>query len=100
MSNVTLSIGGRQYLVACATGEEGRVAELGEAIEAKVREIGAAGHNEVRLLLFVALLLADEIHELKAKGGPAPAQADAGPSSAVLEALAARLEKCAAALEG
>ncbi len=98
MSNVTLSIGGRQYLVACATGEEARVAELGEAIEAKVREIGASGHNEVRLLLFAALLLADENHELKSKAGSAAAPA--GPSAAVLEALADRLEKCASALEG
>lgn len=96
MSNVTLQIGGRSYLVACAAGEEDRVQELGQMIEDKVRELGPAGHNETRLLLFAALLLADELHEARKKGGsPAPAadQAD------VLEALAARLENCASALE-
>jgi cell division protein ZapA len=98
MSNVTLTIGGRQYLVACAAGEEDHVVRLGETIEAKVREIGAAGHNEVRLLLFAALLLADENFELKQKA--APEAAPAGPSAAALEALADRLEKYATALEG
>ncbi|MBA4162632.1 MAG: cell division protein ZapA [Novosphingobium sp.] len=95
MSNVTLQIGGRSYLVACAAGEEERVQELGQMIEDKVRELGPSGHNETRLLLFAALLLADELHEARKKGGPAPTpdQADA------LEALAARLEKCASALE-
>jgi len=95
VSNVTLQIGGRSYLVACAAGEEDRVQELGQMIEGKVRELGPAGHNEARLLLFAALLLADELHEARKKGGSAPTvdQADA------LEALAARLENCASALE-
>lgn len=102
MSNVTLLIGGRQYMVACDAGQEAHVADLGETIEAKVREIGASGHNEIRLLLFAALVLADENHELKANGGSAPAAAavSEGPAAGALEALADRLEKCAAALEG
>jgi cell division protein ZapA len=95
VSNVTLQIGGRSYLVACAEGEEAHVESLGQVIEGKVRELGTGGHNETRLLLFAALLLADELHEARKNSGPAPAvdQADA------LEALAARLEKCAIALE-
>lgn len=100
MSNVTLNIGGRQYLVACAAGEENHVKQLGETIEAKVREIGAGGHNEVRLLLFAALLLADENFELKQKSAPAAAPAATGINPDALVALAERLEKCAAALEG
>jgi len=97
VSNVTLQIGGRSYLVACAAGEEDRVQELGQMIEDKVRELSPSGHNETRLLLFAALLLADELHEARRKGGspaPTPDQADA------LEALATRLESFAAALEG
>lgn len=101
MSNVTLLIGGRQYMVACDAGQEAHVAALGEMLEAKVREIGATGHNEVRLLLFAALQLADENHELRANGGAAPAAApfSEGPAAGALEALAERLEKCAAMLE-
>ena len=102
MSNVTLSIGGRQYMVACDAGQEAHVANLGETIETKVREIGAAGHNEVRLLLFAALVLADENHDLKANGpaDPAAGLVSNSPAPGALEALADRLEKCAAALEG
>lgn len=100
MSNVTLQIGGRSYLVACAAGEEDRVQELGQMIEGKVRELGAAGHNETRLLLFAALLLADELHEARKTGGGAAAAASSGIEADALEALAARLENCANALEG
>lgn len=98
MSNVTLQIGGRSYTVACAEGEEAHVAGLGRAIDAKVQSIGT-GHNEIRQLLFAALLLADELHELKGRAAPAPAPAGPDPA-ATLEAIADRLEKCAAALEG
>lgn len=101
MSNVTLQIGGRSYLVACAEGEEIHVNALGLLIDEKVQTIGT-GHNEVRQLLFAALLLADELQECRTgSGGAAPPVAPAAPDhSATLEALAERLEKCASALEG
>ena len=102
MSNVTLQIGSRSYLVACAEGEEGHVNTLGQLIDEKVQTIGT-GHNEVRQLLFAALLLADELQESRGRGGAgdAPSGQAAGPdNSAALEAIADRLEKCASALEG
>ena len=98
MSNVTLLIGGRSYSVACAEGEEAHVEGLGQLIDGKIRDLGTSGHNEVRLLLFAALLLADELHEARSKGGgaapPAPDHAK------TLEFLASRLEKYATSLEG
>jgi cell division protein ZapA len=100
MSNVTLQIGSRSYLVACATGEEDHVAALGQLIDEKVQTIGS-GHNEVRQLLFAALLLADELQESRTRSGsPAAPTPPAPDHSAALEALADRLEKCATALEG
>lgn len=105
MSNVSLAIGGRHYTVACADGEEGHILQLGQTIDAKLAGLpDAAGLSEVRALLFAALLLADELHEARAK---APRQAelglDAAPAAATppaaLEALAARLERLAASLE-
>ena len=101
MSNVTLSICGRDYTVACAEGEEAHVTGLGRLIDSKLGAMGnMAGQSESRQLLFAALLLADELHE----GGPA--RAAAVPSAAAddyadrLEAIAARLETCASHLEG
>ncbi|MFM5952793.1 MAG: cell division protein ZapA [Novosphingobium sp.] len=101
MSNVTLQIGGRAYTVACAEGEEDHVTELGRLIDEKMQTIGT-GHNEVRQLLFAALILADELHEARGRpGGAAASPAAALPDhSAALDAIADRLEKCAAALEG
>lgn len=96
MSNVNLAIGGRSYTVACAVGEEEHVQGLGRMIDEKVQAIGT-GHNEIRQLLFAALILADDLHE--ARKHAAPAAGTAPDHSATLEALADRLERCAAAFE-
>jgi cell division protein ZapA len=108
MSNVALSVGGRNYTVNCAAGEEDHIAELGQMIDAKIASMGAAGQNETRNLLFAALLLADEVYELKS-GGHAATPDDtpfATPDPAVfpidperLEGIAMRLENLAAHLE-
>ncbi|MFN5084433.1 MAG: cell division protein ZapA [Novosphingobium sp.] len=101
MSNVTLTIGGRNYTVACAAGEEDHVTGLGQAIDAKIQSMGAAGTNEIRQLLFAALLLADEVHEAKSVSrAPTPAPAFDDSQADRLEAIAAKLEACALALEG
>ncbi len=95
MSNVSLKIGGRDYTVACATGEEDHVRALGAMIAGKVDEMGLSAQGEARQLLFAALLLADELHEARARAQAANPDAHAP----ALEALANRLEKIATALE-
>ena len=107
MSNVELHIGGRDFRVACAPGEEAHISELGQMIDAKVSGMGMAGQSEARMLLFASLLLADEVDEAKNRGGsaasPSPASSPSQPDPALaerLEAIAAALEKCAVALEG
>lgn len=110
MSNVVLSIGGRSFSVACADGEERHIETLGNVIDAKVQTLGSsAGQNEVRMLLYAALVLADELHEagtrspVAAASQPAMAPADTPAIplalSANLERIAATLEKLAADLE-
>lgn len=101
MSNITLTIGGRSYTVACAAGEEDHIAGLGQAIDAKIQSMGNSGTNETRQLLFAALLLADEVHEAKTPSRGAPPQPVFDDSQAErLEAIATKLEACALALEG
>lgn len=106
MSNVTLSIGGRSFTVACAAGEEAHVGGLGAMIDGKLAAMGEmAGQTESRILLFAALLLADELHEVAEKhdaGPQMPPQPAADPSPYVadrLGALALRLENLAERLE-
>lgn len=100
MSNVTVTIGGRHYTVACAAGEEPHIEMLGRSIDGKLRDLPSlSGQSEARTLLFAALLLADELHEARSGATSSPAE----PSPAVaesLETLASRLESMAEHLEG
>lgn len=117
MSNVALWVGGRSYTVNCAAGEEDHIAELGAMIDAKLSAMGAPGQNETRNLLFAALLLADEVFEMRSSGGASPAPDPAAespyatpdplpyeaPAIAIdperLEGIANRLENLASHLE-
>ncbi len=101
MSNVTLSISGRSYVIACAEGEEAHVLRLGQTIDRKVAEMGDnGGLGEARKLLFAALLLADELHEARQQVAASQQNADLFGDSERLEIIASRLEKLASRLEG
>ena len=110
MSNVRLEIGGRQFTVACAEGEEEHVTGLGEMIAAKIATMGdLSGQSESRMLLFAALLLADELHEATARAQAAPPPSALAPvlapvlangSAERLVTIAERLENLATRLEG
>ncbi len=100
-TNVTLTIGGRTYAVACAHGEEDHVRGLGRTIAAKLDAMPSnIALGEARALLFAALLLADELHELKQDiTAPAPPTPMAEELSVDLDAIGRRLENIASALE-
>ena len=105
MSNVSLTIGGRSFTVACAEGEEDHVANLGRMIDSKVASMGdVAGQSEPRMLLYAALLLADELHEVKSAANPTgenSASSGLSPhAGSQLESIASRLENLASHLEG
>ena len=103
MSNVELVIGGRRFTVACDPGEEAHVAGLGRMINDKLAAMGEmAGQSESRMLLYAALLLADELHEranLAPASAPAQAPAPAPATDGQLSAIADRLENLAGLLE-
>lgn len=65
MSQVNLKINDRDYLVACEDGEEKHLAFLAQHINQQVKglveSVGQVG--EARLLLMVALMIADELTE-------------------------------------
>lgn len=69
MSEVTITINGRNYGVFCDDGQEPRVAELGNHIDSRLKEIASSGANisESHLLVLTSLVLADELHDAKAK---------------------------------
>jgi len=103
MATVTVEINGRPYAVGCADGQEERVRILAKQFDTHVRQVaGDVGHvGDIRLFLMAALVLADELHEMRMAGGPVvpgPASAMTAPPAEpgvaeALNAVAARIEK-------
>lgn len=65
MANIDLEIGGRRFAVSVQPGEEKHIDLLGRMIDSRVRDANAVGQSEPRMLLYGALLLADEVHNLR-----------------------------------
>jgi cell division protein ZapA len=106
MATVTVEVNGRPYSVGCADGQEERVRLLARDFDAHVRsvaeDVGQVG--DLKLFLMGALMLADQLHEVRMAGPgglPAPVQPPVqaphpAPAEGVAEALnavAARIEK-------
>ncbi|MGK6319966.1 cell division protein ZapA [Sphingomonas sp. DT-204] len=96
MAEVQLIIGGRSHVVACRDGEEAELEALGRRLDrhadAAARAAGSPGGE--RMMLFVALMLADELVETERTRSRGD-----GDVAAVLEHIAKRLESLATALE-
>jgi cell division protein ZapA len=108
MATVTVEINGRPYAVGCADGQEERVRILAKQFDVHVRQVAAdVGHvGDIRLFLMAALVLADELHEVRmadrsgATTLPASATAPSSETGVAeaLNAVAARIEKIAQGL--
>lgn len=101
MAEVTIEVAGRRYDVACRDGEEEQLRQLARLVDEKAQRARAAvgGVNETRQLLLAALLLADELQDLRALPRPSLTEdADAALAAAV-EQIAARVETLAEHLE-
>lgn len=76
MAEVSVTIHGKVYGIACDDGQERRVQELGKYVDMRLREIAGSGAatNESHLLVLTALVLADEIFDIKMT--PQPVQSN------------------------
>ena len=94
MADVTLTIGDRRHTVACRDGEESQLRKLGDLLDKhwSTASRASGGLNGERTMLFVALMLADELDEAQRR----PPE---GTGAIILEQVAERLERLAAALE-
>jgi len=108
MAQVTVAINGHNYDIACDDGQEAHLTRLGAYIDKRVGElIAAVGQvGDSRLLVMVALLIADELSDLyseidvlKANDGAAARLKTEEGLSAGIEKLAERIEGIAAGLE-
>ena len=103
MANIEVEIAGRHYDVACRDGEEDHLRSLAAIVDRRAHDAaGALGSlTETRQLLFAALLIADDLKEVRAGAGlpdPTPPPPDPAVAEA-LEQLAGRMEKLADRLE-
>ena len=78
MAQVDVSVNGQSYRIACEDGQEDRLIDLATMVDEKVLElvnqIGQVGSN--RLLVMAALIIADELVDLKNEVGPLQEQKD------------------------
>ncbi len=67
MAQLTIKINGYTYTVGCEDGQEQHLLAMCEQVEKRVESIKALGSSsgEARLLVLAALLMADEIHDLR-----------------------------------
>ncbi|WP_230281350.1 MULTISPECIES: cell division protein ZapA [unclassified Croceicoccus] len=102
-SNLMLEIAGRRFAVSCRKGEEAHITALGRMIDGKARAAGAVEMSEPRMLLFAALMLADELDALrKSPDLPRPAIDDHLRDTLAnrVDSLTQRIENIARHLEG
>ena len=101
MGQVTVRVGGYSHPVSCEDGQEAHLIALAAEVDRRVSSVKTMGGSfgEQRLLLLAALLLADEVHDLKVEVAQARAGMLPPPPSADPE-IAERLARVAERIEG
>jgi cell division protein ZapA len=116
MSQISITINGRDYTIVCDDGQEQHLSRLAEYLDTRVAElVDSVGQiGESRLLLMVGLLIADELSDAYAELSAAKGQADnavlaqaneaknaksADQMAAMLESASRRIEAIAERLE-
>ena len=108
MAQVILKINGYSYTVGCEDGQEQHLQAMAGQVESRIDSIKALGgqSGEGRLLALAALLMADELHDMKveldavrATSAAKPAKKASGEGAKKLAKMAARAEQIVADLE-
>jgi cell division protein ZapA len=111
MAQVTLRINGYAYTLGCQDGEEDHLQAMAAEVDRRIDSVKASAgpSGEARMLVIAALLMADDMHEMRQKLAAAePVAANSAPVPAPvtdarlgrrLGKLAKRAEDIAAGLE-
>ena len=109
MAQVSITIRGRQYQIACDDGQEAHLARLGRYLDQRAEQLhtAAGSVSDALLLVMVGLVVADELTDtvaeldaLKANSGNASRVAAENAVAGAINSLAERIERIAARLEG
>lgn len=109
MSQISITINGRDYSIVCDDGQEQHLSRLAEYLDGRVAElVDSVGQiGDARLLLMVGLLIADELSDAYAEladakqGGDngelgAP---DSGQNAGMADEMASALETASSRIE-
>ena len=102
MAQIDVEVNGRRYPVGCEDGQEQHLQGLAQLFDVHVREVGKdmGQLGETRLFLMGALMLADEMAELRGRFTALEAQVEQlkgveAKAAQALDAAARRIEKLA-----
>jgi cell division protein ZapA len=110
MSQVSVTVNGHPYKIACDDGQEPRIRRLAQYVDARVGEFvkGVGQVGEARLLLLAALVIADELSDAnealqqeqsRARAAESEAGDAADAAASGVHGIAQRIEAIAARLE-
>lgn len=101
MSEITISINGRNYDITCDKGQEGRVLDLATYVDQRVREISQSGaaYNDSHLLVLATLFLSNELLEAREGVNPDARLTVEQPDQTELEKQYAEAQDALARLE-
>jgi cell division protein ZapA len=107
MAQVSVTIDGRKYRLACNEGEEARLESLAGVIDGKIGEMRASFGEigDQRLVIMAALTIADDLAEARDQAAAERERAAAAEQRALsiassLDDLGSRLESVASRLGG
>ncbi|MAR56261.1 MAG: cell division protein ZapA [Rickettsiales bacterium] len=68
MGTMNLHIYGREYTIACDDGQEAHLGRLGQIVNERVKQLAQqmGRGSESLMLMYAALMLADELEEMRA----------------------------------
>jgi cell division protein ZapA len=107
LAQVTVKINGYSYTVGCEDGQEDHLMAMSQQVESRIESIKSLGgqSGESRLLVLAALLMADELHDMRAQLEDAQRQMPTRAAKTnkqfaqTISRLADRAEQIATALE-
>ena len=108
MAQVSVTINGRNYQIACDDGQEAHLTRLGNYVDKRISELVASVGQvgDARLLVMASLLVADELSDayseldvLRGPGGGGARGEGGEPLAPRIEKLALRIEDIAKNLE-
>ena len=97
MAQVDITVNNQNFLIACEDGQEDRLMDLSKIVDDKVGELTAqVGQvGQTRLLVMAALVIADELVDLRETVELTPVQNSDDKAVACIEELSKRIETIA-----